>query len=310
MNHQDEDQRVGNLREKDRSQRRDYADRESGHDRAEDRAETADHDDRERFDNDRIAHRRRHVGVRRVEHARQRRERHAECEHAADQAAGVDAERLRQFRLLGSGSDARAQPRALEREVDRRTHDQAHDDYEQPIGRIGREAEVRHAGQQRGRFIRRAERARGQSHSVLDHQHEREREEQIVERIQIVESPQKQHLDPETDRPDHERRHQERGKERQVDELRAVVGDECAQHVHRAVREIHDAQHTEDNAQAERQECVKAAVDEAVENLRADVGRRQAALRQEQWNGSAQRHGLRTAAGRFGGGYQSFLQSD
>ena len=58
--------------------------------------------------------------------------------------------------------------------------------------------------ERRRRRIRRTQRARGKAHRVLDDQHERESEQQPVERVQPVEPPQEHDLDQDAEQPDDE----------------------------------------------------------------------------------------------------------
>ena len=136
-------------------------------------------------------------------------------------------------------------------QVDGDAHRDADYDREEPIGRIEGEAEIRRARKQRGRLVRRAQRSGRKPHPILDDEHEREGEEQIVERVQVVKAPQERHFDQEAEETDEDRRDDECRKERQVDELRAVIRDERTQHIHRSLREIHDSQHAEDDAQTD-----------------------------------------------------------
>ena len=66
---------------------------------------------------------------------------------------------------------------------------------------------------------------------------------------------------------DDQRRQHQRGPERHVEHAEQQPGGEGAHHVLRAVREVDDVQHAEDDGEAEAQHGVEGAVDQAEQEL-------------------------------------------
>jgi len=100
---------------------------------------------------------------------------------------------------------------------------------------------------------------------LLDHHREPERQEQAQNRIGAVEAAKQQPLDRDADETDGERRHDERARE--PDAIRQDDREIGADRVEATVGEIDDAAEREDQRQAERDQKVISADQEAVENL-------------------------------------------
>src|SRR5262249_7856606 len=101
--------------------------------------------------------------------------------------------------------------------------------------------------------------------ALLDHHREPEGQEQAQNRIGAVEAAKQQPLDRDADETDGERRHDERARE--PDAVRQDDREIGADRVKATVREIDDAAEREDQRQAERDQKVISADQEAVENL-------------------------------------------
>ena len=72
-----------------------------------------------------------------------------------------------------------------------------------------------------------------------------------------------QSFDEHAGRADHNRCHHERFPVADTEMLQQQIGGECAHHVLRAVGEIDDVEHAEDDGKSEAQERVERAVDQA-----------------------------------------------
>ena len=118
-------------------------------------------------------------------------------------------------------------------------------------------------------------RAPDEQRDVLDHQHDGEGREQLEQFRRLVDAPQNQHLDQHADQPDRERRQDDRAPEaegvRPSASIRRVGAVE-AQHVERAVREIDDPRHAEDQRQAGRHQEQRRRGGQPVQELDDDAG--------------------------------------
>jgi hypothetical protein len=110
----------------------------------------------------------------------------------------------------------------------------------------------------------------------LDHQREAEGEEQPVQMVELVERLQHGALDQHAQGADGERRDEERPPVADPEPAQQEVGAEGAQHVLGAVREVDDVEQPEDHRQAERQQRVERAVDQADQQLAEQRRRRNA----------------------------------
>ncbi len=100
---------------------------------------------------------------------------------------------------------------------------------------------------------------------MLDHHREPEGQQQAQDRIGAVEAAKQQPLDRDADETDGERRHDEGA--RKPDTVRQDDREIGADRVEAAVREIDDAAEREDQRQAECDQKIISADQEAVENL-------------------------------------------
>src|SRR5262249_21109947 len=108
-------------------------------------------------------------------------------------------------------------------------------------------------------------RAEHDAQALLDHHREPERQEQAQNRIGAVEAAKQQPLDRDADETDGERR--PGGRARETDAIRQDDREIGADRVKATVREIDDAAEREDQRQAERDQKVISADQEAIENL-------------------------------------------
>ena len=122
IDHDEEDDGARRLGIEDLGQPFDDAEREAGDDGAEQRIEAADHDDGEDDAEDVGAHHGADLVDRRDHHAGEAGERDAEAVGQRDHARHVDAERLRQRRVLRRRAQRRAEPRALDQEPRAEAH--------------------------------------------------------------------------------------------------------------------------------------------------------------------------------------------
>ena len=109
--------------------------------------------------------------------------------------------------------------------------------------------------------------------SALDDQREPEGQQQAVEMVEPGDALEQRALDDGAERADDERREDQRAPIIDAGQLQQEIGDEGADHVERAVGEIDDVEHAEDDGEAEAQQRVERAVDQpdhqlAVEHLR------------------------------------------
>ena len=148
---------------------------------------------------------------------------------------------------------SRPQRRARQQQPERAQHQRADDDREQVVGREQLAEDRDRAGHPRRLRAEQVFRAPGPERGVLDHQHQREGREQLVQLGRGIEAAQHQHLDHRAEQRDRERGEQHRapeaerpGREPAGERDRRVEPE----HVERAVREVDDARDAEDQRQA------------------------------------------------------------
>ena len=86
--------------------------------------------------------------------------------------------------------------------------------------------------------------------------------------IELVEMADEDALEHHAEGADDDRREEERPPIADTDEIEHEIGTEGAQHVLRAMREVDDVEHAEDDGEPEAQHRVESAIDEADQELR------------------------------------------
>jgi hypothetical protein len=106
-----------------------------------------------------------------------------------------------------------------------------------------------------------------QLHHIAEHQHQAVGQQELIQRIGLVDRPQEDDLGGDTHDHHGERRDQQGGPE--AAELEADPGEdeERAVHVERAVREIEDSEHAEDERKPRRHQIDAGSDEQAVDEL-------------------------------------------
>ena len=274
--HDGEDHGIRRLGEKHFGQALDNAKREAGQDRAHDRPHAADDDHREHDDDQIGAHLRRYVIDRRRHDAGERRESDAEAIGQRHHARHVDAEGAHQRRVFGRSAQIGAEPRPLDREPGGKTHHERERDHPGAVIGQEHEAEIASALQRIRHRIGLPRRAVIIAEQAFDDQRQAEGEQESVERIEAAQLLQQHPLDDDAERADQDRHDHQRRPIIDAEILQQHIGDEGAHHVLRAVGEIDDVEHAENDGEPETQERVERAVDQAEQKLAEQRLRRDA----------------------------------
>ena len=163
---------------------------------------TTANSDREDVD----AHQRADLIDRRDHDAGESRERHAEAVSQHDHARHVDAEGLRQRRILGRGAQGCAEPRAFDQEPCAETHRQRKDDDPDTVGRQEDEPEIEAAMERVRDIVGPAGIAVALAKGSLDEERQAERQQEAVDVIEMIDAPQDESFEHEAGRADDERR--------------------------------------------------------------------------------------------------------
>ena len=107
---------------------------------------------------------------------------------------------------------------------------------------------------------------------ALEDERQAEGEQEAVERIETGEPLEEQPLDHGPYGADDQRRQDQRIPVIEAGQGQQEIGGEGAHHVERAVREIDDIQHAEDDGKAEAEQRVERAVDQPDEQLAESAG--------------------------------------
>ena len=271
--HHEEDHHERELRQDHHADRIDDADHRGGEERTRERPHAPHDDDGEGLGDDRPVH---DVGDRDPRHLQRTAEpgeRRAEHEHRREQARLVDAEQRDHLAVQRRRADEHAPPRAIEEPPERRRDDRADDEQREVVRREQLAADAhrsREPGRDRPGLVLGAP---DEHDDIRQDQHQRERQEQLVQLGRAVHAPEQSDLDGEPDRADGESRDEDRDVERGGAERqdggqrhREIRGE----HVERAVREVHDARDAEDERQAGRDEEEHHRVREPGEELDED----------------------------------------
>ena len=145
------------------------------------------------------------------------------------------------------------------------------DDHPAAIDGQEHEAEIVGAGQLLRDRVGHARGAEIVLKQPLDDEREAEGEKQAVERIEAGEPLEEQALDDRPDRADDQRREDEGEPIIEARVLKQEISGEGPHHVERAVGEIDDRQHAEDDREPEAQQRIERAVDEADQQLAVEL---------------------------------------
>ena len=231
------------------------ADQDGGEEGAADAAQAADHGDDEGVGDDGKVELEIGGLARDLQRAAQARQHRADEEHRGEEPGLVDAERAHHLAVLGRGAHQRAPARARQQQPHGQQHDRADGDQQQVVGGNAAAQDLDRHGEAGRARADQVLGAPGEERDVLDHQHDGEGGEKLEQLGRPVDAAQHQHFDQHADQADGERGQHDRGPEAQgraAERLDQAVGAVEAQHVERAVREIDDPRHAEDQRQAGR----------------------------------------------------------
>ena len=252
--HHQEHQDDGNLRKDQNAERVQFRHQHRRDKGADDAAEAADHHDHEHVDDDAQVHGVMHGVARNLQRAAERREKDAEREHAGEQPFLIDAERRHHVAILGRGADQHAPARALEQQPQQPEHDRTERDQEQIVARNILAEEIDRALESRRAAAQQIARPPDQHHQILDHQGQAERRQQLKQFGRVIDPPQQHHFDQHADHGDDQRRGDDAAPKsdragKSLGQRERHIG---AEHVERAMGEIDDPRHAEDDRQARR----------------------------------------------------------
>ena len=183
----------------------------------------------------------------------------------------VDAERARHVGVLRRRADQQAEPRALEELPDRHGDDDAGGDEEEAIERERLVEQEDDAGQQRrGRHLQ-GVRTPDQPDGLADHEGQAEGHHQEGVGVAAIEPAQDREFERRAEQPDQHRRHGE-GHPEVARPFAERVADEGAQHVERAMREVHDAHQAEDQGEPDAEEEQQRRLRQRVDDLGQQEG--------------------------------------
>ncbi len=228
----------------------DHADENGGDEGAADRADAADDDDHEGKNEKVVAHAGLDREHRSGQRARERRQCRAQAEHQRVEQRDIDAERRHHGAVGSAGADEHADARSHHQQIEKQRDQKPHRDNGQPIGRI------RNAGQHldlTGKKVRDLRIKRGRApdhaHDLVEEQDQAEGRQHLIEMVALVQRAKDHDLDDNADR----RRAEERGGDRKkvgMGRIERRRRDERADHIERAVGEIDEIHHAEDQRQA------------------------------------------------------------
>ena len=189
----------------------DHAEAQAGDGGAHDRAEPADHHDRKHDDDEVGPHRRVDMLDRRRQHTGECGEPDARAIGQRQKQRNIDPERPRDVGPFGRSPEVGADPRLLDDQPGCEADHDRHADHEGAVDRKNHEAEIPDPAQLGRRGKRMAGRTEGDAKTTLDHQHQAERQQQAVNRIEAIDAAQKQPLEQHAEQAHHNRGHQQRG---------------------------------------------------------------------------------------------------
>ena len=202
--------------------------------------------------------------------ARQR----AQEEHRREQQPLVDAERAHHLAVERGGAHQRAPARAVEEQPQGAQHHRPQHDQEQLVGRKAVAQDGDETSEARRARTQQVLRTPDGERHVLHHQHHAEGGEQLEQLGRLVDAPQEHDFNDHADDADGKRRQQHAtpkangARERHACHQRP--GDVGSQHVERAVREVHDPRHAEDDGEPGRDQEQRGGAGEPVQRLDED----------------------------------------
>ena len=179
-------------------------------------------------------------------------------------------ERGHHVRVLHARAYDAAERRALQQEPQTGHRHRREQQHHQPVLRIDEVAGQDLTAQQRRNRERDRCGAEHDAQRLLDDHREAEGQQQSERRIVAIEAPEQEALDDETDDRHQHRRGDERTRE--ADVVRQHHGEVRAQRIERAVGEIDEPTQRKDERQAERDQQVIRADQQAIDDLLDDLG--------------------------------------
>jgi hypothetical protein len=163
-------------------------------------------------------------------------------------------------RVLGAGAQVGAEARALDQEPGGQADGDGGDHDPGPVVGQDHEAEIGGAGQQLRHVVGLARDAVLAAEHAFEDQRQAEGEEQAVQRVEPVQALEHQALDDDAEDADDQRREDQRPPVVHAPGVQHDPGGEGADHVQRAVREVHDVEQAEDHREAEAEHGVERAI--------------------------------------------------
>ena len=250
------------------------ADQHGGEIGPRDAAEPADDHHDEGLGDHRHVHMQVHRLARKLERPAEPGQHRAEGEDRGEEQALVDAERPDHLAVLRRGPDQRAPARLLEQEPEQPEHHRADRDQEELISReavVEQDDEAPETRRARPELVLRPP---ARQRQILQHEHDAEGRQQLEKLGRLIDPAQDRHLDRNADQPDQHRCQQHAtpkakraGRAEMRDQRPGEIG---AQHVERAMREIHDPRHAEDDRQSRRDQEERGGRSQPVQRLGED----------------------------------------
>ena len=267
--HHREHEHQGALGDDQDPERVEFRDEHRGEEGAGDAAHAPDHHHHEHRGEDVEVHQQVRAAFRELGRPAEAGEHRAEKEGAGEQPCLVDAERAHHLPVLGRGPDQGAPAGALKEQPQGAEHHEAQRDEGEVVLRQPGAENVHRALEPRRRRAEQVFRPPHQEGEVLDDEDHAEGRDELEELRGLVHPPQDQELDDHPDDADGEAREQDRRPEadRPAEELDEGVGDVRPQHVERAVREVHDPGHPEDDGEPGRHQEQRRCAREARQRL-------------------------------------------
>ena len=210
-----------------------------------------------------------HGIARDLQRAAEGREKDAKRKHAGEQPFLIDAERRHHVAVLRRRAHQHAPARALEQQPEHAEHDRTERDQEQIVARDVLAEEIDRALEAGRAAAEQIVRSPDQHDDILDHQGQAEGCQQLEQFRRMVDPPQQHHLDQHADDGHDQRRDDDAAPEaeRAGEALGQRERDIGAEHVERAMGEIHDPRHAEDDRQPRRDQKQRRRAGETGQEL-------------------------------------------
>ena len=217
----------------------------------------------------------------------------AERKHAGEQPFLIDAERGDHVAILRRGADQHTPARALEQQPEDSEHHRPEHDQEQIVTRDVLTEEVDGTFKSGRAAAEHVARSPDQHDEVFHHQRQAEGGEQLKQFRRMVDPAQQDHLDDHADRGDDQRGRNDAGPETErtgeaFGQRERQIG---AEHIERAMGEIDDPRHAEDDRQARRDQKQRRRAGKAGQELDDIEGHRRSASASLQVRGLILRDG-------------------